>query len=217
MTTKVFIGGSRRVSRINKHVKKRLDQIIQNEYTIIIGDANGTDRCVQDYLFGKNYGNVLVFCMGSKCRNNIGNWQIRSIQTAESNRDFHYYSTKDLEMVKEADYGFMIWDGRSKGTLGNIVYLLKECKKISVYFSPERNFYTLVTTDDLEKILAKCEPKSIEIFEKELKLSKVLNLSNKRTEPIQLALQLTTSKVDNQARVDKGAPPLKKQLPPSPY
>lgn len=174
MTTKVFIGGSRRISRINKHVKKRLDQIIQNEYTVIIGDANGADRCVQNYLFGKNYENVLVFCMGSKCRNNIGNWQIRSIQTAESNRDFHYYSTKDLEMVKEADYGFMIWDGRSKGTLGNIVDLLKECKKILVYFSPERNFYTLATTDDLKRILSKCDRTSIDALEKKLNSSAVL-------------------------------------------
>ena len=174
MTTKVFIGGSRRVSRINKHVKKRLDQIIQNEYAVIIGDANGTDRCVQDYLFSKNYGNVLVFCMGSKCRNNIGNWQIRSIQTAESNRDFHYYSTKDLEMVKEADYGFMIWDAKSKGTLSNLVNLLKDAKKVLVYFSPERNFYTLATSDDLTRILSKCDRTSIDALEKKLNSSAVL-------------------------------------------
>ena len=174
MTTKVFIGGSRRISRVNKHVKKRLEQIIQNEYTVIIGDANGTDRCVQDYLFGKNYRNVLVFCMGSKCRNNIGNWQIRSIQTAESNRDFHYYSTKDLEMVKEADYGFMIWDAKSKGTLSNLVNLLKDSKKVLMYFFPERNFYTLATFDDLKRILSKCDHTSIDALEKKLNSSAVL-------------------------------------------
>jgi len=172
--TKVFIGGSRRISRLNKYIRDRVDNIIQNGYTVLIGDANGVDKSVQNYLFNKNYRNVLVFCTGNKCRNNIGNWQIKNIEVAKNRRDFHYYSIKDSEMVKETDFGFMIWDAKSKGTVNNIVNLLKESKKILVYFSPGKNFYTLTTFHDLEKLLAKCDGKSLEIFEREFRISQIL-------------------------------------------
>lgn len=39
----VFIGGSRRLSKINKDIRQRIDNIINNRYTILIGDANGID------------------------------------------------------------------------------------------------------------------------------------------------------------------------------
>ena len=76
-------------------------------------------------------------------------------------------------MASETDYGFMIWDGKSKGTLNNIINLLKENKKVLVYFSPNKEFYKLITFDDLEKLLARCEKKSLEIFEGKFKISQI--------------------------------------------
>ena len=67
-------------------------------------------------------------------------------------------------MARETDYGFMIWDGKSKGTLNNIINLLKENKKVLVYFSPNKEFYNLISFNDLEKLLAKCEKKFLETF-----------------------------------------------------
>ena len=40
--------------------------IIKNKYTILIGDANGIDRSVQQYLFLRNYLDVEVFCSGKQ-------------------------------------------------------------------------------------------------------------------------------------------------------
>jgi hypothetical protein len=77
-------------------------------------------------------------------------------------------------MAKEADYGLMIWDGKSRGTLNNIVNLLKGDKKILVYFSPTKEFYKIITPDDLAKLLARCEKKSLEIFEESFKISQFL-------------------------------------------
>ncbi len=178
--TKVFIGGSRRISKLNKAIKDRIDNIIQNEYTVLIGDANGADKSVQNYLYDKNYRNVLVFCMGDKCRNNIGNWQTQSIKAPMNKKDFSYYSIKDLEMSRAADYGFMIWDAKSNGTLNNIVNLLKENKKTLLYFSPNGNYYTLANIDHLEKLLAKCDVKYLDIFEEKLKISKFFTKENQR-------------------------------------
>ena len=41
----------------------------------------------------------------------------------------YYYRAKDLAMVEDADCGFMIWNGESKGTLNNILNLLYMDKK----------------------------------------------------------------------------------------
>jgi hypothetical protein len=172
--TKVFIGGSRKVTRLNKDIEARINNIIQKEYTVLIGDANGADRAVQKYLFDKGYKNVSVFCMDKECRNNTGNWETRHIAGNKAGKDFYYYSIKDLEMAKETDYGFMLWDGKSNGTLNNIINLLKENKKILTYFSPTKSFDTLTTFDDLEKLLARCDKKSLEIFEEKFKLSQLL-------------------------------------------
>ena len=178
--TKVFIGGSRKISKLDKAIKDRIDNIIQNEYTVLIGDTNGADKSVQHYLFDKKYKNVLVFCMGDKCRNNIGSWQTKSIEVSRSKKDFSYYSIKDLEMAKAADYGFMIWDAQSNGTLNNIVNLLQENKKTLLYFSPNRNFFTLATIDNLGELLAKCDKKYLDIFEEKLKISSILKKESQR-------------------------------------
>lgn len=171
---KVFIGGSRQITRLNKAIRDRIDNIIQKEYIVLIGDANGADKSVQKYLFDKGYNKVRVFCMGNECRNNIGHWETKHIIETRNRKDYYYYSIKDLEMVRDTDYGFMIWDGKSKGTLNNIINLLKENKKILIYFFPNKKFYNLITFDDLEELLAKCEKKFLEIFEEKFKVSQIL-------------------------------------------
>lgn len=155
--TKVFIGGSRRITKLNKDITKKLDDFIQNGFTILVGDANGADKSVQSYLNYRNYENVIVFCMENKCRNNIGNWLIKSTETNLKDKSFDYYSTKDLGMVKETDHAFMIWDTKSKGTLNNILNLVKEGKTVLVHLSPEKRTYRVRSSSGLKKLLAKCD------------------------------------------------------------
>lgn len=57
-------------------------------------------------------------------------------------------------MVEEADYGLMLWDGQSRGTLTNIVGLVQRNRPLVVYVAPERSFYTLRQPDDLVDGLA---------------------------------------------------------------
>ena len=42
--TNVFVAGSRRVSHLGADVRRRLDEMIQRELAILVGDANGADR-----------------------------------------------------------------------------------------------------------------------------------------------------------------------------
>ncbi len=167
--TKVFIAGSRRLSRLNKDVRSRIDNIVDKGFTVIVGDANGVDKAVQLYLSRRHYSNVLVFRMEGGCRNNIGDWPTRTITAADpARRDFAYYSTKDRAMAEEADYGLMLWDGRSRGTLTNIVHLVREGKPVVVYVARERSFYTLRQSDDLAEMLGRFDPAALHRIDREL-------------------------------------------------
>src|SRR5260370_1839620 len=128
----VFIGGSRAVSRLNALIREQLDNLIAHQSTLLIGDANGIDKAVQRYLADRGYRSVCVYCMHD-CRNNEGEWPIRSIASSAKQKDFSYYSTKDRVMAEEAHCGLMLWDGKSKGTLSNIITLLGYGTKVLVY------------------------------------------------------------------------------------
>jgi|GEM_PF-370546 len=167
MTT-VFIGGSRRIARLDKDIKFRADNIIRQRMRVLIGDANGADKAMQQYFMNSKYDNIVVYCMGEDCRNNLGDWPVRHIVSGRNGRDFAYYAKKDLEMAKEASYGFMIWDGKSKGTLNNILNLLQQQKKVLVYFSPDKVCYALSSVNDMRQSFGKYSFINWNKLEKEL-------------------------------------------------
>jgi len=151
----VFIGGSRNLGRLNSVIRARLDNIVDRGLRVVIGDANGSDRAVQVYLAERGHKDVVVYCMERGCRNNVGGWAVRSVQ-ANGERGFDYYALKDAEMARDSDCGFMIWDGRSRGTLLNIQRLLGSGKPVVVYFSPDRECKTIRAKEDLNALLTRC-------------------------------------------------------------
>ena len=153
--SKIFIGGSRHVSRLAAPVRARLDTIIEKALPVIVGDANGADKAVQHYLFAKSYARVEVFCSGNACRNNIGGWPTRRIDADPSERGFRFFAAKDREMAREADFGFMVWDGKSTGTLLNVLRLLRLGKKVVIYCVPEQMFAELKAFDQWKDFIAR--------------------------------------------------------------
>ncbi|HVH75365.1 MAG TPA: hypothetical protein VM755_10690 [Stellaceae bacterium] len=141
--TKVFIGGSRHVSRLSAPVRARIDRIIEKELPVIVGDANGADKSVQTYLSKQHYLYVEVFCSGGSARNNVGGWQLRTIAADSPRGTLDFYSAKDRAMAHEAGYGLMVWDGKSAGTLLNVFRLLTQHKKVALYAGPEKRFIEL--------------------------------------------------------------------------
>jgi hypothetical protein len=158
----VFVAGSRKISRLPAEVRARLDTMIDKGFQILVGDANGADKAVQRYLAVKSYPNVLVHCMKDHCRNNIGNWPTRQIDAPAGVRGFDYYSLKDLAMAEVAEYGLMLWDGKSKGTINNVLTLSSRNKPVVVYLAPSKTFQTVRGLDDLRDVLAKGDPVSVE-------------------------------------------------------
>lgn len=164
----VFIGGSRAVSKLNTVIRARLDDFIKRGCTILIGDANGADKAVQTYFAKKAYSNVMVFCM-EECRNNVGAWPTRRIQPPLGSKGFTYYAAKDFAMSKEAQCGVMLWDGKSKGTLQNMLNLIGAGKRTLVYFAPTKNFHVLTNDHDLQGLLARCEKRYLDTASRALK------------------------------------------------
>lgn len=150
---KVFIGGSRKITELPSSVAARIDNIIEANFPILVGDASGVDQRVQEYLTERKYGNVLVFHSGRGCRHNVGKWKTRAIPANANEKGYDFYALKDLQMAREADYGFMIWDGKSRGTLNNIRNLLGENKWVLVFFSPNQSFHTIRSSEDPSAIL----------------------------------------------------------------
>jgi len=173
--TKIFIGGSRHISRLGAEVKKRLDRIIESGFSVLIGDANGADKAVQAYLTSHRYPNVTVFCTSGRCRNNVGAWPTRDVSAPEGARGFAFYVAKDRAMAREATHSLMLWDGDSKGTLNNIVSLVTQDKPVVVFFGPTKTFATVRTREDIADLLEKCDPSAVARLEKELDLDRVLH------------------------------------------
>lgn len=173
--TRVFIAGSRQLSRLHADVKRRIDTMIEKGFTILVGDANGADKAVQRYLAEKDYRHVVVHCMARNCRNNVGAWPTREIAAPPGARGFAYYSTKDQAMVDDAAYGLMLWDRESKGTLNSVINMLRQDKPVVVYLAPHKAFQNLRTADDLAGLLGKCEPASVQRFERELGIERALH------------------------------------------
>ena len=153
---KVFVGGSRRISRLNDMLRKRLDQIIEKNLQVLLGDANGADKAVQSYLAERGYQNVQLFCSAGNCRNNLGPWSVRSVVPPHNRKDFEFFTAKDIAMAEEADVGFMLWDGESSGTVVNAARLIAAGKPVVVYVAPEKRFLTVKTKSDFEELLSPC-------------------------------------------------------------
>jgi len=158
--TKVFIAGSRRITRLPAEVKFRVDTMIDKGFQILVGDANGADKAVQSYLAEKTYPHVLVHCMERHCRNNVGHWPIHQVSPPKGARGFDFYSAKDRVMADAAEYGLMLWDGKSKGTINNVVNLSREGKPVVVFVAPKKRFLTVKALDDLGGVLAQGETES---------------------------------------------------------
>jgi hypothetical protein len=148
----VFLGGSRHVSRLNESIRSKLDELIARGLWMFVGDANGADRAIQQHLADRGYEKVVVYAVAGRLRNNVGHWKVRSIDPPRGARGFDLYASKDIQMAKDACYGLMLWDGKSRGTLENVRNLLAQEKPVAVHFGPERRLVSLRSPADLSKL-----------------------------------------------------------------
>ncbi|MCX4376029.1 MAG: hypothetical protein OSJ61_07645 [Lachnospiraceae bacterium] len=147
---KIFIGGSISIKYLDYEIEDELDAIMQSELDILVGDAYGADSLVQKYCNKYGYKNVNVYASNGKARNNVGNWKVETVNAScLTGREF--YTQKDIEMSAICDYGFMIWDGKSQGTLANIKRLIMCGKGCKVYLSAKHKMTDINDLKDFKK------------------------------------------------------------------
>lgn len=174
MTT-VFISGSMKIKNLDTNVKKRIDNIVASDFQIILGDADGVDSSIQSYLKEKGAVRVTIYCSGLQPRNNIGQWNVKSIETDYAPGTRAFFTAKDLKLAADADYGFMIWDTKSTGTLSNAIELLTQKKKSVVYVNKIKEFLNILNAQDLERLIGYMSPDALTKADAKIGLKNKLN------------------------------------------
>jgi hypothetical protein len=174
MSETVFLSGSRKLSRLNDRVRARIDNVLVKGLRVVVGDANGADKALQSYLAEKQYRTVTVFCAQGRCRNNVGGWEERAVPVPAGVTGRDFYTTKDIAMAEEADYGFVLWDGKSVGSINNVLALLKRGKMVVVYVSPRQAFWTVKGPADVEVLIGECDPEDREEIQRKAGLGRKL-------------------------------------------
>ncbi|MCM1334368.1 MAG: hypothetical protein NC084_12550 [Bacteroides sp.] len=154
---KVFIGGARQIHSLDQDVTKKLNNILTKGYDILVGDANGIDASVQKYYYDNGYRNVTIYASNGKARNNVGNWEIQPVKVDSGVTGFDFYAAKDLKMAQDSDCGFMIWNGKSRGTWNNVLNLCDREKLVVLYVSFEKRFYKIFNTQQAIEIKKQIE------------------------------------------------------------
>ena len=57
-------------------------------------------------------------------------------------------------MARDSDFGLMVWDCKSTGTLSNVIELLREKKKSAVFVNKNKDFVTISDKGGLERLVA---------------------------------------------------------------
>lgn len=179
---KVFISGSMKIKNLDTNVLSRINNIVDSNYQVIVGDADGVDSSIQKYLESKQTKAVIVYCSGEKPRNNIGQWLTEKIQTSVTPGTRAFFTAKDIRMAEDCDYGLMVWDTESTGTLSNALELLKRKKISLVYINKAKEFLKVKEVSDLEKLVSYMSDSAFSKADKKLNLrDKIESFKNEQS------------------------------------
>lgn len=153
MTTRVFIAGSMDIKLLDSKVQERIDKIVAQDFEVLVGDADGVDTSIQQYLVNHGATRTIVYCSGARPRNNVGRWPVQCVETRHSQGSRAFFTAKDIRMAEVADIGLMIWDTKSTGTLNNVIELLARKKKCVVFVNNTKVFKNVGNVEQLEELL----------------------------------------------------------------
>jgi hypothetical protein len=148
---KVVLGGSRHLEYVPQEVAERLIEWMAATCEFLVGDAPGTDRAFQRFLQSENYPAVKVFTSAEEIRNNLGNWQVEKVESGLKGKSNAVHAFKDRRMSQIADFGLMIWDCKSAGTLSNLIDLIDQGKNCFIWIAPDSELHQFDDSISLEK------------------------------------------------------------------
>lgn len=144
-TKTVFVSGSSKTQdeasgyyrkELPKDIQKQLDEHMRKGNQIIVGDAPGIDRQVQDYLNAKKYKNVEIYGPGKQVRYSANSkWKTNPIDDPDHEPGSkEWLAKKDIAMTEAADEGLaIVLDEGAKATRKNVQRLSDSGKGVKVY------------------------------------------------------------------------------------
>lgn len=156
MSKKVFISGSISIKKLPEAVLQSIDKIISNKFEILVGDACGVDKLVQEYCLKKQYFKVTIYSIYDKPRNRASEkFGFKKILVEGTiKKESEKQKVKDRAMTQDCTYCLVIWDGKSKGSYSNILRAIEFNKKSKVYLTQKDKFLESqkITKKEIENI-----------------------------------------------------------------
>lgn len=152
---KIVLGGSRKITNLPTSVAKCVQELVDSGAEFLVGDAPGIDTSFQKFLQSLDSQNVTVYSSAGYVRNNLGGWKTVEVETSIKSKSSDLHAFKDREMCKLADYGLMVWDSESAGTLSNVLDLINNGKECLVFNSAESNI-DLMKFDNIDSLQDWC-------------------------------------------------------------
>lgn len=177
--TKVFIAGSIKIKNLAPSFVDRITNVINQDYSVLVGDANGADTSIQNELKENLASSVTVYCSGEEPRNNLGNWEVKRIKSSKNIGTREFFTEKDKQMALDADFGLMIWDAASTGTLNNVFELISMEKYCVVFVNKHKTFINIKSANDINELVSHMSVKARTKAETKIGLTrKIFKLQN---------------------------------------
>ena len=152
----IFLGGSKIITSLDDRIKEDLIDYMNLGYNILIGDRIGADKEIQKLLAENGYPLVTVYFSGDRPCINLGNWTTKNVASNKYLSDFERQKLKDNQMAMDCNYGYMLLQSQTKGTMANINKLLEQNKTCHVKMYNKNGSYsrsaTIKNENDLEWI-----------------------------------------------------------------
>lgn len=122
--------------RLPKMVRSILKNSIRKGDTVIVGDAPGIDRQVQDWLKKKHYDKVEIYGPGQKVRYSANKkWKTNPVNDPDHEEGSkEWLAKKDVAMANRSTKGLaVILDEGSSATRKNVQRLIEQNKQVRIY------------------------------------------------------------------------------------
>lgn len=149
----VFISGSINIDVLPKKVTNYIDELINKNVHILIGDARGVDSLVCNFLISRSYRNVTIYGIYNLPRNCSGGFNYRRVEiTTKALLERVRQRSKDKIMTRDSTHNLVVWDGYSIGSEENIRRGLALGKKVKVFLA-NKNIWSKVERPSYEKYI----------------------------------------------------------------
>ena len=162
----VFISGSSKTQdkqsgyyrkQLPKDIRNEIDGYIKRGDKILVGDAPGIDRQVQNYLNKKGYSNVVVYGPGKSVRYSANKkWKTKPVDAPEFEpMSPEWLRKKDIAMTNDSTKGLAVVldKGGAGATRNNVKRLIEQNKSVKMYeLSSEDRKYDRLIDDILEEL-----------------------------------------------------------------